>query len=83
MHAEYARHARDLDRRFHPEMIDGEGLGPISRRLRRYPTVRGVVYGSFGEGSDDAHTLVQMAATFAAEEHWRRAGARGRRKASR
>ena len=37
---------------------------------------RGLVYGAYGEASDDVHALIDIAATKLAEQQWRVAGAR-------
>ncbi len=76
VHSEYLRRARHLDLQFHRDRRDDDGLGPICQRLLTFPQVHGLVWGSFAEASADVHSLLRLVAASAAEEHWRRAGAR-------
>ena len=57
---EYRRKARDVDR-----MYGGvaEGVvGPVERQLQQYGDLVGMVFGAFGEASQDVHELVQVLA---------------------
>jgi len=53
---EYARKARLVDEKY-IGTANGE-VGPVAVRLRRYEPVKGLVFGHFGEASDDVHKLV-------------------------
>ena len=48
----------------------------MTARLRSYPAVRALVFGQYGEGSADVHSLLQAAAKAAAADRWARMGAR-------
>ena len=68
--SEYLRHARELDRRF------SNGATPIEDRLRSFTEARGLIFGAFGEASEDVHALVSIAATKIADDKWQLYGAR-------
>ena len=68
---EYAAAARELDRRHSPQ-----GTTPVATLLESFTTVRPLVFGHYGETSDDVHTLLERAASKAAEQRWRKLGAR-------
>lgn len=71
--SDYARHARALDSRFH----SAAGVpGPIAQRLQSFTTVRGLVFGQYGEASADVHDLISIGADACAQHQWRLAGAR-------
>ena len=70
---DYLSHARRLDRRYHPEV---GAPGPIEQRLRSFTTVRGLVFGQYGEASADVHDLITTAADQLAQHRWQLAGAR-------
>ena len=70
---DYERHARALDRRFFP---DQGTPGPILTRLLSLGTIRGLVFGHYGEASADVHTLLTLAARQLAQRRWQLAGAR-------
>ena len=41
-----------------------EGIvGPVQRKLEGFGEIKGLVFGAFGEGSEDVHTLVQSLAS--------------------
>ena len=56
--------------------LDGDRAGAVTAALRRYPAVRALVFGQYGEGSADVHDLLQAAARAAAADRWARMGAR-------
>ena len=60
LQGEYRRKARNVDREF-VGTPEGE-VGPVERRLNEYGDIIGLVVGSWGEGSEDLHNLVQMLA---------------------
>ena len=49
-----------MDRTFCGAAVDADG--PVVRRLRRYDPVKGIVFGHFGEASEDVHKLVSALA---------------------
>ena len=53
---EYARKARKLDRMFCGASADEPGL--VEHKLRAYDPARGLVFGSWGEGSPDVDRLI-------------------------
>ena len=67
----YIAHAQRLD-----AQIYGPGVHHIENRLRGFGDTRGLVYGAYGEASDDVHALIAIAAAKLAEQQWRVAGAR-------
>ena len=66
---EYMTKARDVDRTFCGTAADQ--VGPVERRLRNFDPVRGLVFGTWGEGSSDVHKLIGILAEFGAGPHWR------------
>ena len=38
-------------------------MGPVENKLLSFPTVQGMVFGSFGEASEAVHSLVEALAT--------------------
>ena len=50
--------------------------GPCLRRLREFPTVVGLAFGSYAEASRGVHTLLTVLARAIAEREWREMGAR-------
>ena len=66
---EYAAQARKLDKSF-CGASDTEP-GPVERKLRTYDPVRGLVFGSWGEGSPDVDRLIGILADTGARRHWR------------
>ena len=46
------------------------------RRLREFPPVMGLAFGSYGEASRPVHTLLAVLARAIAEREWRETGAR-------
>jgi hypothetical protein len=75
VHAEYVRHARELDERHHGGIADPDAR-PIYQRLLSYPRVVGLSMGVFAEASPDVHKLCTATAHAAALRGWRAAGAR-------
>ena len=68
VHREYERAARQLDDEHHA----GEPRpGPVLRRLREFPPVRGLVLGAHGEVSTAVHAMLAQAGTLGAERGWR------------
>ena len=70
VHGAYRRHAQQLDRRI------GMPGQPIQTRLESFGTVRGAVFGNYGEASSDVHSLLRVAAEAQARRVWRIMGAR-------
>ena len=56
--------------------LDDLPVGPCLRRLREFPPVTGLVFGSYGEASPGVHTLLAVLARAVAEREWREMGAR-------
>jgi len=74
---DYTHHARELDRRFHRhDYRSTHTAGPVEQRLLSFTTVRGLVFGGFGEASADVHDLISVAADRQAQRQWQLAGAR-------
>ena len=67
--AEYATKAREADRRFCG--TPRGRVGPVERKLQSYGTVRGLVFGAWGEGSPDVERLLGTLAEQGAQRHWR------------
>ena len=67
----YTAHAQRLDSELY-----GAGVHHIENRLRAFGDTRGLIYGAYGEASDDVHDLIAIAAAKLAEQQWRAAGAR-------
>ena len=67
----YTAHAQRLDTQLY-----GAGVHHIENRLRAFGDTRGLVYGAYGEASDDVHALIAIAAAKLAGQQWRAAGAR-------
>jgi len=57
---EYLRKARDVDR-VYCGIPEGE-RGPVENHLQQFGDLRGLVFGAFGEASQDVHKLVQVMA---------------------
>ena len=74
MPAAYAVKACKLDQRYGGPAP--EGHGPEVRKLASYGHVRGLVFGAFGEASEDVHDLVASIAKEQAARHWIEADAR-------
>ena len=72
VHGEYESHARRIDQGAHV----AAGTTPCTQRLQSFPRVRGLVFGQYGEYSDDVETLLVAAADGAAQRTWRHLGAR-------
>ena len=76
VHTEYLRHARQLDRRYHPQASPPVTLtpGPVEQIVLDHDRVRGAVLGGYGEWSVDVEHLLEEAAHAAARRDWRRMG---------
>ena len=76
VHTEYLRHARQLDRRYHPQASPPVTLtpGPVEQIVLDHDCVRGAVLGGYGEWSMDVEWLLEEAARTAARRDWRRMG---------
>ena len=61
LHREYQEKGRKTDRDF-GGMEDGR-IGPVENKLLSFPTVQGIVFGSFGEACEPVHSLVEALAT--------------------
>ena len=68
VHTEYLRHARQLDRRYHPQASPPVTLtpGPVEQIVLDHDRVRGAVLGGYGEWSMDVEWLLEEAARTAA-----------------
>ena len=64
LNSEYLDKAKLVDRQY-GEVQEGT-VGPVQRKLESFGEVKGLVFGAFGEGSEDVHTLVQSLATIRA-----------------
>ena len=64
-------HAHEMDRRLSPA-----GTTPIEDHLRSFTPVRGLIFGGYGEASDDVHDVIRECADRQAEQQWRLHGAR-------
>lgn len=67
----YLASARQLDRDHSPP-----GTTPIEQLLRSHTPTRGLIFGSYGEASDDVHALISITADLVAARMWGVAGAR-------
>ena len=89
MHTAYEAAARAQDRQMLVRRTEAAGgdvaaipaaaalpVGPCLRRLREFPRVEGLAFGSYGEASPAVHTLLMVLATAVAEREWREMGAR-------
>ena len=56
--------------------VHSNGATPIEDRLRSFTEARGLIFGAFGEASEDVHALVSIAATKIADDKWQLYGAR-------
>jgi hypothetical protein len=61
LHREYQEKARKTDRDFGG--VEEGRIGPVKNKLLSFPTVQGIVFGSFGEASEGVHSLVEGLAT--------------------
>ena len=61
LNGEYLSKAREVDRQF-GGVLAGT-VGPVQRKLESFGEVKGLVFGAFGEGSEDVHSLVQSLAS--------------------
>ena len=62
MHAEYLRHSRQLDRRYHPQASPPVTLtpGPVEQIVLDHDRVRGVALGGYGEWRWDVEWLAAV-----------------------
>ena len=70
------RRARHLDARADVRAFNQGQADAVSTVLRGYGTVRSMVWGAYGEGSDDVHQLCDAVVDAEAERSWRQLGAR-------
>ena len=61
LNGEYRVKAIGVDRQY-GGVAEGV-LGPVQRKLESFGDIKGLVFGAFGEGSEDVHSLVQNLAT--------------------
>ena len=60
LHLEYVRKAKNIDRQFN---LTEEGQkGPVLRKLETFGQVHGLVFGAFGEASEEVHKLLEILA---------------------
>jgi hypothetical protein len=45
-------------------------VGPVENKLLSFPTVQGILFGSFGEASETVHILVEAHATISSAPKW-------------
>ena len=76
MVTDYRRHARQVDERLAAQG-HGPGVAAYLETFIRDQRLRGVVFGSFSEGSPAMHQLLKDVAQEQAASQWRQAGARG------
>jgi len=69
---EYAAKARSIDERY-CGTPQGE-VGPVRRQLQSYGSVKGLVFGAWGEASSDTHALLHTLARQGARVRWRDMG---------
>jgi len=76
VHPDYQRHARRLDRQYHPLASPPVTLapGPVSQIILDHVRVRGLVIGAYSEWSWDVEWLLEEEARTAARRDWRRMG---------
>ena len=55
--ANYRRKARDADAEAREQ--SGDARGPVEQKLEEYGDLVGLVFGAWGEASEDVHTLIQ------------------------
>ena len=60
LQAEYKKKARDLDNS--TQGTSNQGRGPVERRLDEFGEIIGLVFGAWGEGSQEVHSLVETLA---------------------
>ena len=73
---EYRRHARRIDAELQAQGHEGR-VSAFLETFARDGRLRGVVFGSFSEGSPAMHQLLRDVAREQAATKWRQAGARG------
>jgi hypothetical protein len=61
LNREYQEKARKTDRDFGG--VEEGRVGPVENKLLSFPTVQGMVFGSFGDASEAVHSLVEALAT--------------------
>ena len=74
--SEYRRHAQRVDAALEEQGHAGQ-VAAFLETFARDGRLRGVVFGSFNEGSPSMHTLLREVAQEQAATKWRQAGARG------
>jgi len=79
--ADYVRRARLLDARADVRAHNQGSTDAVERRLRSFGTVRAMVWGAYGEASDDVHQLLDYVVDAEATRSWRQLGARSRAEA--
>ena len=60
LQAEYKKKARDLDK--NTQGTSNQSRGPVERRLDEFGEIIGLVFGAWGEGSQEVHSLVETLA---------------------
>ena len=71
---DYARKARDLDLRCGG--VAPNAVGPVTCKLASYGRIRGLVFGAYGEASDDVRELVAALSAGWASRDWVRMNCR-------
>lgn len=79
--ADYERRAHLLDARADVRAHNQGSTDAVERRLRSFGTVRAMVWGAYGEASDDVHQLLDCVVDAEATRSWRQLGARSRAEA--
>ena len=72
LHNEYVAKARAVDEQYAGAAPGTDG--PVTRRLLSYGHVRGLVFGSWGEASEDVEHLLSEVAQTGARARWRSMG---------
>lgn len=78
LQGEYEAKAAKLDNLLEGKLANAPRTAPgeFTRRLQSLGPVFGVVFGAYGEGSPNAHKLLDFAASLAAKTHWAEMGAK-------
>ena len=75
VHGQYLKKARKLDRDFNAHSGNlGDPDGPVVCELKRFGRVRGLVFGGFGEWSQDVEDLLHDLIKVIADDVWKEWG---------
>ena len=76
VHRDYERRARHLDRRADVQAFNQARTDAVTTVLRGFGHLRSMVWGAYGEASDDTHQLCEAVVDAEAVRSWRALGAR-------